>query len=131
MKKSQPLPLVLLALVVLACTLQTQAAARPTLPTPTPSPAPVTATIAPLTPTPTRPPEPTPTRKASQECEVSTGTPGGWLNLRAGPGMTYQVRAVLQEGQPLVMLNGGAWVRVQTLSGQAGWVYAAFVECNP
>ena len=125
MKPSRSIPLVLLILATLACTIQSQVAARPAL---TPSPAPVVAT---MTTTPTRAPEPTPTRPAALACAVSTGLADGWLNLRAGPGMAYSVLQVLQEGQRVTLLDPGAWAHVQTLSGQTGWVYAAFLECNP
>ncbi|HNT23312.1 MAG TPA: SH3 domain-containing protein [Anaerolineales bacterium] len=119
------LPFVVLALAGLACTIQTQAAARPAELTPTPQAA-VMATNTP-TPTtaPTQPPQPTAT---PERCTVSTGTPGGFLNLRAGPGTAYQVLQVLHEGDRLTVTNrAGGWVQVQA-GGAVGWVYAQYCE---
>lgn len=82
------------------------------------TPTPTTAT--------TQPPQPT---AAAQECEVSTGLLDGRLNLRAGPGMAYQVRAVLTEGESLTVTHrAGGWLEVLTHSGAVGWVYAQYCE---
>ena len=134
MKRFTPLfPLWVLALAMLACTIQSQAAARPAQFTPTPAPkVDSTGSGSTLTPAQTIPTPPTMPTAAALICEVSTGTPGGWLNLRAGPGMAYPVRAVLQESNRLtVTTRAGGWLEVQTLAGQIGWVYSAFLECNP
>ena len=82
--------------------------------------------VATRTPAPTRPALPT---TAALACEVSTGTPGGFLNLRAGPGMAYPVLQALQEGQRVTLLQAGAWYQVQA-GGAVGWAYSSFLECE-
>ncbi len=128
MQRYRTIPLVVLALALLACTIQSQAAAWPALATitPTPQAAVITTNTPNPTTTPTQPPQPT---AAAQECKVSTGTPGGFLNLRAGPGTSFDVRAVLTEGQTLMIIkSAGGWIQVQTESGAVGWVYTQYCE---
>ena len=128
MRPSRTIPFVVLAFALLACTIQSQAAARPALATPTPSPAPmVDSTGSVSTPNPTRPAMPT---AAALRCVVSTGTPGGFLNLRAGPGMAYGVLQVLQEGQRVTLLQAGTWYQVQA-GGAVGWIHSHFCEVTP
>ena len=115
-------PFVVLALAGLACTIQAQAAARPAAATPTQR----AAVIITPSPTPTRPA----IRTAALACEVSTGTPGGFLNLRAGPGMAYRVLQVLEEGQRVTLLQAGTWYQVQA-GGAVGWIHSHFCEVTP
>ena len=123
MRVSRPIPLVVLACTLLACTTQSQAAARPAELTPTQR----AAVIITPNPTSTRPAMPT---AAALACEVSTGTPGGFLNLRAGPGMAYQVLQVLEEGQRVTLLQAGTWYQVQA-GGAVGWIHSHFCEVTP
>jgi len=79
--------------------------------TPTPSPTPV------LSPTPVK------------TCRVNTGYPAGYLNLRAGPGLSYAVIAVLVEGDQLIVNQPGAWSEV-TVCELTGWIYSNYLTCE-
>jgi uncharacterized protein YgiM (DUF1202 family) len=63
---------------------------------------------------------PTPVR-----CVVSTGYDDGLVNVRSGPGMSYPVVDVVQEGQELPVLSDpvDGWVKVCTSKLVEGWFY--------
>jgi cell wall-associated NlpC family hydrolase len=51
------------------------------------------------------------------------------LYLRAGPGVRYDYRAVLQRGQTLyVQGTKGEWVKVRVHGGHEGWVHSDYVK---
>lgn len=107
----------ILPLFALACSL-TQAPARMVAAMQTaPIPAPITQTAAVM-------PSPAP-----QTCTVSTGTPGGALYLRAGPGTSYSVLDVLTEGQTLTILPGMSkkWIQIQS-GDLTGWINSNYCE---
>ena len=65
-------------------------------------------------------PSPTP-----QHCTVTAET----LNLRAGPGTSYQVKAWLFAGDLLTITqDGGGWLQVIDPSGAAGWVNSMYCK---
>lgn len=63
---------------------------------------------------------PTPAR-----CVVSTGYNAGTVNVRSGPGMTYSVVDVVQEGQELPLYGHpvDGWQEVTTPALVNGWFY--------
>jgi hypothetical protein len=71
----------------------------------------------------------TPAPEATQvlSCEVHTGAPAGWLNVRACGSTRCEVLAVVSEGEQLVLLEqpGEAWLKVQT-GELVGYVYSNF-----
>jgi hypothetical protein len=51
------------------------------------------------------------------------------LNLRSGPATAETVVGVLEAGTPVFeQRRQGAWVRVQTLDGEPGWVHASLIR---
>lgn len=68
----------------------------------------------------TQRPEPTPMR-----CTVATGYDYGTVNVRSGPGMSYSVVDVAQEGQVLPLFGDpvDGWQRVTTPALVDGWFY--------
>lgn len=57
----------------------------------------------------------------------------GALNVRSGPGVGYSIVAVIYQGQSVTLLGrnaNNAWVKVQTTSGQQGWVNALLITTN-
>ena len=51
------------------------------------------------------------------------------LNLRSGPATAETVVGVLEAGAPVFeQRRQGAWVRVQTLDGELGWVHASLIR---
>lgn len=68
----------------------------------------------------TQKPEPTPAR-----CTVVTGYASGTVNVRSGPGMSYPVVDVVQEGQELPLFGQvqDGWQRVCTPQLVEGWFY--------
>ena len=62
---------------------------------------------------------------------VRTGIDEGNLNLRAGPGLTYQVILALPEkAQAIYLACSGNWANV-IFSGTIGFVYGDYLEVNP
>lgn len=61
---------------------------------------------------------------------VITGVDQGFLNLRSGPGLSYPVLAVLEEGQELPFLDcTDHWVRVQ-YGNLTGFIYAQYTDAD-
>jgi uncharacterized protein YraI len=61
------------------------------------------------------------------DCKV-----GDYLQVRAGPGLNYDVMLVLSEGDRLT-LNGvksNDWLEVQTATGVQGWVWERVLVCR-
>lgn len=81
----------------------------------------VTATAAAVISSP-RPPSSTP----RPTCTVTTGVPAGSLHLRTGAGTQYAAFDVLHEGDTLIILARGAWLKVQTTQRVTGWVYGKY-----
>lgn len=65
--------------------------------------------------------KPTPSR-APLLCTVTTGYQMGALNMRTGPGIRHAVIQTLLEGEPLTVIDRGAWPKVRTAQGVTGWV---------
>jgi uncharacterized protein YgiM (DUF1202 family) len=64
-------------------------------------------------------------------CTVTTGATQGLLNLRACPGTSCEVLAVLNDGDHLTVLELGDWLKVQPEKGQEGYInsnYCKFSE---
>ncbi|MBN2387753.1 MAG: TIGR03663 family protein [Anaerolineales bacterium] len=65
-----------------------------------------------------------------ETCRVSTGSTGGWLNLRSCPGTSCSIVDVLPEGLELVLLDSspeGDWIAVQ-VGDLPGWVNSNYCE---
>ena len=120
--------ILLIMLFTLACTMsnQTSGAIRPE---PTASQAPELITLH-SSPTPEATASHTP--ESETMCQVKTGLETGLLNLRDGPSMSYQPLEILQEGDPLTLLEDPArdgWIKIKSLSFQ-GWVNSKYVQCE-
>lgn len=53
------------------------------------------------------------------------------LNLRKGPGLSYEVIQVLDRGDELAVLELNSdrlWSRVETSDGKVGWVYSLYIQ---
>lgn len=105
---------------------------KPTrLATPTPTTAPVFSAQSTLSTIPTASPPPSPTQKPTSTPEVMVIVPN--LNLRAGPGVDYEVIGSLVEGDTLDIQGrtaGKDWLEVSTTSNFEGWVSAEYVQIN-
>ena len=110
--------LVLAIVSILACSLTNGASVgdisaaqfKPALITATPSPSP-TAKISTSTPSPER-------------CKVTAS----FLNLRACPGTSCAVLDVLKAGVLLTVSERGHWLKVETMSGAAGFVNSNYCK---
>ena len=58
-------------------------------------------------------------------CAVSTGYPGGTVNIRSGPGMGYSVVGVASEGELLYIEEPpvDGWSPVRAFDGRAGYFF--------
>jgi uncharacterized protein YgiM (DUF1202 family) len=63
-------------------------------------------------------------------CQIQTGFSRGWANLRAGPGMGFQVTATLPDSTKLQVLGEegdfyttGIWYQVLALDNTQGWIF--------
>ncbi|MCA9961822.1 MAG: SH3 domain-containing protein [Anaerolineales bacterium] len=66
---------------------------------------------------------------AQETAVVNTGA----LNVRSGPGVSYNVVTVIYQGQAVTLLgrnSNNSWVKVQTAGGQQGWVNALLLTTN-
>lgn len=57
----------------------------------------------------------------------------GALNVRTGPGVTYGVVTAVYQGQTVTLLgrtSNNAWVKIQIVTGQQGWVNASLITPN-
>lgn len=63
-----------------------------------------------------------------ETCTVQTGVPSGYLNLRTGAGTQYPVVRVLDEGEALTVLAGGAWLAVLDTRGNKGYVNSRYCK---
>ncbi len=89
----------------------------------TPTPAASVSAETPLQPTVA---QPDPTLRPS--CTVTTGVPSGSLNIRTGAGMQYEAIGLLHEGDVVTILTPGAWLEVETLQHQTGWINSKFCK---
>jgi len=104
------------------------------LPAPQPSPTPQTLQApASLTNTPTSPP-PTETPTATPK-PTNTPIPSASVRktvwLRTGPGAEYNALRKLQPGETIDLTGrneNGAWVQVETMQREIGWVFADFLN---
>jgi len=71
-------------------------------------------------------PSSTATEKSAQLCQVRTGMPSGYLNLRTGAGVSFSVIRILAEGETLQVLKRGAWLHVIDTRGEKGFVNANY-----
>jgi hypothetical protein len=55
-------------------------------------------------------------------CHVRTKVNSGILNLRSCGGTTCSVISYLSEGEPLTVLEPGAWLKVETVTSEQGYV---------
>jgi uncharacterized protein YgiM (DUF1202 family) len=102
-----------------------QALQQVELPTATPEPPPPTATPEPPTPTPEPPtatPEP-PTATPEPKPEVVVSNPR--VNVRTGPGSTFDVLGQVLQGERLEIVGrdqNGQWWQICCFQGQTGWL---------
>ncbi|MCX6083069.1 MAG: SH3 domain-containing protein [Chloroflexi bacterium] len=74
---------------------------------------------------------PTKQAKASptpQQCAIVTGLQDGRVNLRSCGSLGCLVLSVLVEGEPLTILQPGAWSQVRTGAGVTGFVNSSFCK---
>jgi len=96
-------------------------------PTPTNTPTPADTPTPTLTPTGTPPPTDTPTPIPDAVVNAEA------LNLRSGPGIVYDILAVLKQGDSLKVRGRnlvGDWLKVIAPDGKEGWVAASLLEIN-
>lgn len=55
-------------------------------------------------------------------CHVRTKVNSGILNLRSCGGTACSVITYLSEGEPLTVLEPGAWLKVETVTNERGYV---------
>jgi uncharacterized protein YgiM (DUF1202 family) len=67
----------------------------------------------------------------SPTCQVRTGIPAGFLNMRRGAGVQFAVIRVLDEGEILKVIQRAAWLKVIDEEGQQGFVNARYCEVVP
>jgi hypothetical protein len=63
-------------------------------------------------------------------CRVKTGAERGVLHLRSCAGTACSVIMYLPESEPLTVLERGAWSKVVTVTGAAGYVNSKFIFCE-
>lgn len=63
---------------------------------------------------------------SAQICQVKTGMPSGYLNLRAGAGVEYEVIRVLSEGETLQVIKRSAWLEVIDEQGNQGFINSRY-----
>jgi len=63
-------------------------------------------------------------------CQVKTGAERGVLHLRTCAGTSCSVIVYLPENEPLTVLERGAWSKVVTVTGAAGYVNSKFIFCE-
>lgn len=114
-----------LAVTPTATTLEL-AAVPTTTPAPTPTPSPTSTPAPTSTPTPTRTSTPTATAPVVQFTTIAE-----ILNVRAGPGTTYDIVGVLYDTQEVNLIGragDAAWVQICCIAGEPGWVAQEFGE---
>lgn len=78
---------------------------------------------------------PTPTPIPPQPTSLGTATvTSARLNLRQGPGPSFEIIQVLNRGDALNLLGRNAeatWAQVRTVGGVQGWVYAPLLQASP
>ena len=61
-------------------------------------------------------------------CSVETGYADGFVNLRDGASVTFQVLLVLPEKTRLEVLEEGNWLKVKTETGVVGYINARYCK---
>lgn len=61
-------------------------------------------------------------------CHVRTNVNSGVLNLRSCAGVSCSVIGYLFEGEPLSVLEPGAWIKVETVTNETGYVNSAYCK---
>lgn len=61
-------------------------------------------------------------------CHVRTNVNSGVLNLRSCAGVSCSVISYLFEGEPLTVLEPGAWIKVETVTNETGYVNSAYCK---
>lgn len=102
---------------------------------PTATPVAQLATIAPATPTatPTTPPVATDTPTALPAAKPKLVVNSGDVNVRAGPGTTFEIIKMVDRGQEydLVGKNAdGDWWQVCCIDGKTGWIVGEFADTD-
>jgi hypothetical protein len=108
---------------------ETPASTETTVPTDTPQPTATTSNTATATATATNTPSPSPTPKLITVIVVTA--PGGSVNVRTGPGTTYNVVTTVNTGDVFLMIaenDGGAWINFLLPDGREGWIASFLVE---
>ena len=67
-------------------------------------------------------------RRKLVTCRVRTGVNAGVLNLRSCSGVSCSVAGYLHEGEPLTVLERGAWLEVETVTGEQGYVNSKYCK---
>ena len=63
---------------------------------------------------------------------VTATTTAGWLNMRAGPGVSYQILDVLPKGTVVPVIGrttSGGWIQV-VHEGVTGWISAYYTTIS-
>lgn len=106
-------------LLTVGCSLAAQPAATAVISFPTPTP-----TVKPLAPTLT--PSAVPTHTLPPPADIQATIKANGLNLRSGPSPLHSILGTYRKDDSVTILsraNGNMWVKVQTPSGQVGWMY--------
>ena len=77
-------------------------------------------------------PQPEEREQLQRVCLVRTGVEDGRLNVRSGPGLSFAVLSVLEEGESVALSSEASerfWLYVHTHS-HAGWVHSKFIFCE-
>lgn len=61
-------------------------------------------------------------------CHVRTNVNSGVLNLRSCAGVSCSVISYLFEGEPLTVIEPGAWIKVETVTNETGYVNSAYCK---
>lgn len=72
---------------------------------------------------------------SAADCRIKTGFSEGWANLRAGPGMKFNVIATFPESTQLQILRDegdfyatGIWHQVQAVDDTQGWIFSGLCK---
>jgi uncharacterized protein YgiM (DUF1202 family) len=92
------------------------------------------AAMSPIGDTPTPAPSVTATEKGNNvvtflatprpSCTVTAYT----LNMRAGAGMRYAVKQILERGEIVTVIRRGDWLKIETPQRVTGWVYGKYCQ---
>lgn len=101
---------------------------------PTATSIPATAVPATATPTGTTTPAPTATPTATPQPGAPTAViDTGALNVRSGPGVPYEIVAIVYQNNTVTLLGRNAdssWAKIRTAAGVEGWVNVNYIDPN-